>query len=81
VFIGVGGIAVLDRRTAADLIGTMPGSDGLAHVASVAAARLEPHDDLHASASYRRRVAATLGVRVLTRALERAVATPAEVSL
>jgi CO/xanthine dehydrogenase FAD-binding subunit len=35
-----------------------------------AVARLEPEDDLHATADYRRRLAETLGERAARRALE-----------
>jgi carbon-monoxide dehydrogenase medium subunit len=74
VFIGVDSTAVLDVDTPAALVGTMPTVEDLAEIARIAAARLEPHDDLHASGAYRRRVAATLGARVLAEALDRAAA-------
>jgi CO/xanthine dehydrogenase FAD-binding subunit len=66
--------AVGDAPVAADVTGLM-GRDTPAPIEDVArgaAARLEPHADLHASAGYRRRVAASLGARALTAAWERA---------
>jgi carbon-monoxide dehydrogenase medium subunit len=44
----------------------------LAEVGRAAAAPLAPHDDIHASATYRRRVAATLVTRALADAVARA---------
>lgn len=73
-FLGVAPTPVLDDGVGEQLAGTSPGAaDGaLAEVARAAAARLDPPDDLHASAAYRRRVAAHLGARVLGTALTRA---------
>ena len=52
------------------LEGTMPGPEALAEAGAIAAARVEPFEDLHATAAYRRDL-----VRVMTkRALERALA-------
>jgi carbon-monoxide dehydrogenase medium subunit len=75
-FIGAGSTAVLDDHVEAALLGSSPDEAALARVAAVAAQRLEPHDDLHASASYRRRVAAHLAGRVLAVAAARAAAPP-----
>jgi carbon-monoxide dehydrogenase medium subunit len=74
VFIGVGGTAVLDEQPGRVLAGSPLTDAAAAEVAAAAAARLDPHDDLHASAAYRRRVAATLARRTLVRAAERAAA-------
>jgi CO/xanthine dehydrogenase FAD-binding subunit len=50
----------------------VPDAAAIDEVARAAAARLEPHDDLHATAAYRRRLAATLARRTLATAAERA---------
>lgn len=71
-FLGVGSTAVLDERPGVELAGRLPADEALDEVARAAAARLEPHDDLHATAAYRRRVAATLARRTLQRAAARA---------
>ena len=73
-FIGVGATAVLDERPGVDLRGCPPSADALDEVARAAASRLEPHDDLHASAAYRRRLAGTLARRALVTAAARATA-------
>jgi carbon-monoxide dehydrogenase medium subunit len=72
VFIGVAGTAVLDEQPGFDLAGRAPSADALDEVARAAAARLDPHDDLHATAAYRRRLAATLARRALVTAAARA---------
>jgi CO/xanthine dehydrogenase FAD-binding subunit len=72
VFIGVGGTAVLDEVPGTDLHGLPPTTDAFDEVARAAATRLDPHDDLHATAAYRRRLAATLARRALVLAAERA---------
>ena len=52
------------------LEGTVPGPEALAEAGAIAAARVDPFEDLHASVAYRRDL-----VRVMTkRALERALA-------
>jgi CO/xanthine dehydrogenase FAD-binding subunit len=65
---------VLDEQPGRVLAGSPLTDAAAAEVAAAAAARLDPHDDLHASAAYRRRVAATLARRTLVRAAERAAA-------
>jgi aerobic carbon-monoxide dehydrogenase medium subunit len=72
VFIGAGSTPVLDRDAGAVAVGRPPDRQAFVDVARQAAARLDPHDDLHASASYRRRVAAHLATQVLTTAAARA---------
>jgi carbon-monoxide dehydrogenase medium subunit len=71
-FLGVGSTAVLDLTVGTDLAGQVPDAAAIDEVARAAAARLEPHDDLHATAAYRRRLAATLARRTLATAAERA---------
>ncbi len=73
-FLGVGSTAVLDATVGADLAGRPPDEAAIDEVARAAAARLDPHDDLHATAAYRRRLAATLARRTLTTAVARASA-------
>ncbi len=72
VFIGVDGTAVLDEQPGLDLAGRAPSPDAFDEVARAAAARLDPHDDLHATGAYRRRLAATLARRTLVSAAARA---------
>ena len=71
-FIGVGATAVLDEQPGLDLAGRAPTAADLDEVARAAASRLDPHGDLHATASYRRRLAATLARRALVTASARA---------
>jgi carbon-monoxide dehydrogenase medium subunit len=68
VFIGVGATAVRATEAAASLRGQRPEPAVLADAARQAAAALEPGSDAHASAGYRRRVAATLTERALKEA-------------
>ena len=68
-FLGVGSTAVLDATVGADLAGRPPDEAAIDEVARAAAARLDPHDDLHATAAYRRRLAATLARRSLAELL------------
>ncbi len=70
-FFGVGGTPV--RGTAAEtaITGSAPTAARLKEAAREGAASLSPDGDLHASADYRRRVAAVLAERTLTAALER----------
>jgi carbon-monoxide dehydrogenase medium subunit len=57
---------------AGGLVGTQPDAQALGMLGSSIAAALEPSEDLHASAQYRRDVAAVLVPRALQMALERA---------
>jgi carbon-monoxide dehydrogenase medium subunit len=70
-FFGAGGTPV--RGVAAERIleGNEPTPARLAEAARAAAAALSPDDDIHATATYRRRVAATLAQRTLAAALAR----------
>jgi carbon-monoxide dehydrogenase medium subunit len=72
VFLGVGSTAVLDDAPGRELAGRAPTAEAFDEIARTAAARLEPHDDLHATAAYRTRLAATLARRALVTAAERA---------
>ncbi len=74
VFIGVDGTAVLDEQPGLDLAGRAPSTEAFDEVARAAAGRLDPHDDLHATGAYRRRLAATLARRTLVTAAARAAA-------
>jgi CO/xanthine dehydrogenase FAD-binding subunit len=71
--LGVGGVG--DRPTRLDvssLIGTRIDARSLAELMAAATADLDATDDLHSSASYRRRVAVELCTRALQDALDRA---------
>ena len=71
VFFGVGGTPVRSAPGEAALTGQQPTSARVAEAAKAAAAALSPDGDLHASAGYRKTVAATLAERVLAAALGR----------
>ena len=60
---GVGDRAI--RIDVAPLLGEIPARSAIAEIVRAAAAELEASSDLHASSDYRRRVAATLGIRAL----------------
>jgi aerobic carbon-monoxide dehydrogenase medium subunit len=61
------------RATEAEqaLVGLGPDAD-LTAVADLVRAGLDPTDDVHASGAYRRKVAGSIAVRALQRALEEA---------
>jgi len=61
-------------RAAAALVGERPGAARLAEVGRAEAGEIEARDDLHASARYRRHVAAGLAARALGQAVARAEA-------
>lgn len=71
-FLGVGSTAVLDLEVGVELAGRVPDADAIEEVARAVGARLDPHDDLHATAAYRRRLATTLARRTLVTAAARA---------
>jgi carbon-monoxide dehydrogenase medium subunit len=77
VLFGVGDGPHLARATAS-LIGERPSGARLAAVGRAAAAEIEARDDLHATAEYRRRVAAGLAPQALGQAVERARAAGGE---
>jgi carbon-monoxide dehydrogenase medium subunit len=70
-FFGAGGTPARGAAGEQALEGRAPTSARLGEAARVAAAGLSPDGDIHATAAYRRQVAATLGERVLTAALAR----------
>jgi len=70
-FFGVGGTPIRSAPGEAALTGQKPTPERIAEAAKAAAAALSPSDDIHASAGYRKTVAATLAERVLTTALSR----------
>ena len=69
---GAGPTPVRARVAERSLIGAAPTPAALADAARVAAESLDPQSDLHAPASYRRRVGATLTERALADAVARA---------
>jgi CO/xanthine dehydrogenase FAD-binding subunit len=74
---GVGGAdatPIVFPETAQTLIGSRLEDDALAGVAASASTRLQPGDDLHASADYRRHLARVLVARALAAARDRASA-------
>jgi carbon-monoxide dehydrogenase medium subunit len=70
-FFGAGPIPMRSFAGEAALTGQDPTAGRLREAAEVAAAELSPDSDLHATAEYRRRVAAVLAERVLGAALAR----------
>jgi aerobic carbon-monoxide dehydrogenase medium subunit len=76
--IAFGGVAerpwLVPPELLAGLLGAVPDEALLAQAAEAAAAMLDPEDDVHASAAYRRRMAAVLGRRALAEAVGRAQA-------
>ncbi|HEX9126996.1 MAG TPA: FAD binding domain-containing protein [Methylomirabilota bacterium] len=70
-FFGVGGTPVRSASGEAALLGQQPTAARVEEAAKAAAAALSPDGDIHASAGYRKTVAATLAERVLTVALSR----------
>ena len=71
-FTGVASTPV--RAAAAEqlLIGSPPSADAFAAAADAARGEIDPGDDIHATAPYRRHVAGVLAQRVLGEAAERA---------
>jgi CO/xanthine dehydrogenase FAD-binding subunit len=79
VALGVGGVG--DRPLRLDvpsLIGTKLDAASVAGAVNAASTKLEANSDLHASAGYRRRVAAVLCIRALEQARGNAAVKPAE---
>jgi aerobic carbon-monoxide dehydrogenase medium subunit len=70
-FFGVGGTPVRSAAGESLLVGREPTAARRAEAARAAASALSPDGDIHASAAYRRTVAAELAQRVLTTALDR----------
>jgi carbon-monoxide dehydrogenase medium subunit len=69
---GVGSTPVRGRGGEASLVGSGAEEVDLAEVGAAVAANLDPTDDIHASGAYRRRVAAVLVRRALTKAIKEA---------
>jgi aerobic carbon-monoxide dehydrogenase medium subunit len=70
--IGVDGVPVRVMDAERLLIGGPLSAESMAAAAESVRRTLEPHDDIHATAAYRRHLAGILTVRALTRAGERA---------
>jgi CO/xanthine dehydrogenase FAD-binding subunit len=68
VLAGVGPVPVDAREAAGMLAGALPGDELFTAVAEAAAAACDPRSDVHASASYRRRLVRVLVERALRKA-------------
>jgi CO/xanthine dehydrogenase FAD-binding subunit len=77
-FTGVGPVPVRVAEAERLMIGAVPTDATLAEVRSVVADRIEPSDDIHASAEYRKDVAGVLAQRALRAAVARATETSAQ---
>jgi carbon-monoxide dehydrogenase medium subunit len=75
-FFGVGGTATRGAAAEAALTGQAVSTPSIRDAARAAAATLAPEGDIHASARYRKDVAAVLAERVLLEAAKRAKKTP-----
>jgi carbon-monoxide dehydrogenase medium subunit len=73
-FFGMGPIPVRAHDVESQLVGTERGSADFTEIGESAVAHLDPPSDVHASAQYRRRVAARLVTSALSSALEEATA-------
>ena len=73
--VGVGGAPVRATEAETALVGSRAegGDPGEAAIGRLALARSEPTDDIHASATYRRRVGAVIVARAVAKAARRAV--------
>jgi carbon-monoxide dehydrogenase medium subunit len=70
---GLGSTPLRAPAAEAALAGTAPPSgDGLLEIGQLAMSDVDPVDDVHASAAYRRRVGAHLVARTLAQAVEEA---------
>jgi aerobic carbon-monoxide dehydrogenase medium subunit len=74
---GVGATPVAAREAAGGLVGVKPAAEAFADVGRRVSEIVRPDSDLHASAEYRRHLAAVLTRRALARAAERATGRPA----
>jgi carbon-monoxide dehydrogenase medium subunit len=70
-FFGVGGTPLRSAAGEVVLVGREPTAARRVEAARAAASALSPDGDLHASAAYRKTVAAVLAERVLAAALDR----------
>jgi carbon-monoxide dehydrogenase medium subunit len=71
-YTGVAPAPVRAREAERSLVGQPPSTDAFDQAADQAARALDPQDDVHASASYRRHVAKVLTRRALQVAVQRA---------
>jgi CO/xanthine dehydrogenase FAD-binding subunit len=71
VYFGVGATPMRVSAAEALLIGQTPGEDAFDAAAEVAGQEIDPSNDIHATAEYRRAVAATLTRRALRAAMEK----------
>ena len=69
---GVGGAPVRPGEAEAGLVGQRPDKAAFEAAAKAVRAAVEPEDDIHASAAYRRHLAGVLAARALALAVERA---------
>lgn len=78
VFLGVGERPVATPAATEILVGEAPTEEVIQAVAEAVPDELDPTDDIHASAEFRRHLAKTLARRVLTQAVARALHTHEE---
>jgi carbon-monoxide dehydrogenase medium subunit len=71
VYFGVGAIPMRVKEAEAVLIGQAPGEAAFDAAAQAAAQGIDPSNDIHATAEYRRALAATLTRRALRVAMEK----------
>jgi carbon-monoxide dehydrogenase medium subunit len=67
---GVGDRPVRQGQAEASLVGSLPGEDAFAQAGRIVAERVEPWDDIHATAAYRKRLADLLTRRALAASFE-----------
>lgn len=72
VFTGAGEAPIRSRQAEESLVGQRPDEQAFRDAGRIATADLDPVSDIHATADYRRKVAAVLARRALTQAAERA---------
>jgi len=72
VFLAVGHGPLVATRAAAALVGQRPDEEALAAAAAAARAEVQPVDDVHASADFKRHLAGVVTLRALRRAFARA---------
>lgn len=69
VYFGVGPVPVRAREAERGLLGQRPGDDAFRAAGDAASRALDPQEDVHASADYRRSVAGALTLRALRKCL------------
>ena len=70
--LGMGSTPLRAQAAEVALVGRVPTPEDLVEIGQLAVAELEPPDDIHGTASYRRRVGAHLVARAVGRAMEEA---------